>query len=234
MPTRSPVNGPGPTPTATAVTSAEVRPASARTAAMLGATCSVCRRGSRVERSASTRLPSCRATVMAEVEVSRASSSTPLRVLRRVCQLGLGLLAVPARAPGRDGGEPLVVAAQGDLEAVLAQALGEAVAPFDDGHGVLQGGVEVEVVELGEAAEPVRVDVHQRRAAHQRRVHPGDDEGRGRDRAAHPEPLGDALGQRRLARPRSPVSTTRSPARSTAPSRSPHARVSSAVGRATS
>jgi hypothetical protein len=39
-------------------------------------------------------------------------------------------------------------------------------------------GVQVEVVDLGQVAQPVGVDVHQRRATRQRRVHPGDHEGR--------------------------------------------------------
>ena len=81
----------------------------------------------------------------------------------------------------------------------LGEPLGQALAPLDDGDRVVERGVEVEVVELGDAAEPVGVDVHQRRAVAQRRVHPGDHERRRRDVAAHAEAGAEPLGERRLA-----------------------------------
>ena len=43
------------------------------------------------------------ATVMAEVEVSRASSSTPLRVLRRVCPARPGPARRPSESPRQRG-----------------------------------------------------------------------------------------------------------------------------------
>ena len=76
MPTRSPVKGPGPLPTATAVRSAGVSDAEDRHEAMSGATHSVWARGSRCDSTASTRVSSWRATVIAEVEVSMARIST--------------------------------------------------------------------------------------------------------------------------------------------------------------
>ena len=79
-----------------------------------------------------------------------------------------------------------------------AQVLGEAVAPLDDRDAVVDVGVEVEVVELEGAAEPVGVDVHQGRATDERGVHPGDDEGRRGDRPADAQPVADPLGQGRL------------------------------------
>ena len=51
-----------------------------------------------------------------------------------------------------------------DLEPRLREPLGDALAPLHDRHRVVERGVEVEVVELVDAAEPVGVDVHQRRA----------------------------------------------------------------------
>jgi len=52
------------------------------------------------------------------------------------------------------------------------------VAPLDDRHALLDGGVEVEGVQLERAPEPVGVDVHEHRAADERGVHARDDERR--------------------------------------------------------
>ena len=61
------------------------------------------------------------------------------------------------------------MAGQAQLEVVVGELLDEALAPFDQGHRVLEGGVEVEGVDLADGildvAEPVRVDVHHRDAA---------------------------------------------------------------------
>ena len=54
---------------------------------------------------------------------------------------------------------------------------------------------------LDRAAQTVGVDVDERGAADERRVHARDDEGGRRDRSAHAQALGDALGQGRLASP---------------------------------
>ena len=48
-------------------------------------------------------------------------------------------------------------------------------------------------------AQPVRVDVHERRAAHERRMRPRDHERRALHRSAHAEPGADAARERRLA-----------------------------------
>src|SRR4029077_20939615 len=76
-PTRSPVYGPGPTPTATAVRSARDAPASASTLAIIGASSSPWRRPSAAYASETTRSPSCKATLTTGVAVSKPSTSTP-------------------------------------------------------------------------------------------------------------------------------------------------------------
>jgi hypothetical protein len=60
-----------------------------------------------------------------------------------------------------------LVTLEEQLQPVLREVLGEAVPPLHDGDGTLERGVEVEVVELGEPPEPVGVDVHEGRTAHQ-------------------------------------------------------------------
>src|SRR3984885_1038222 len=75
-PTRRPVYGPGPTPTAMPVRSCGDAPASAMTLAMTGASSSAWRCASTVTSWASGWPPSCSATVTAGVAVSRPSSST--------------------------------------------------------------------------------------------------------------------------------------------------------------
>ena len=51
------------------------------------------------------------------------------------------------------------------VQPAVAQLLGEPVTPLDDRDRVVGGRVEVDVVDLGRVAEPVGVDVHQRRTA---------------------------------------------------------------------
>src|SRR5436190_17261994 len=65
-----------------------------------------------------------------------------------------------------------------DLEVRVGQPLGHSVAPLDDRHAVGDVGVEVEIVKLQSTIEPVSVHVRQRRSTDQRRVYPGEDEGR--------------------------------------------------------
>jgi hypothetical protein len=92
-----------------------------------------------------------------------------------------------------------------DLQAVGRQALGQPLAPLDDRDRAGHVRVEIQVVDLADAAEPVGVRVHQRRPGPgQRRMDPGDDEGRRGDRPAYPESLADALHQGGLARPERP------------------------------
>jgi hypothetical protein len=83
-PTRRPVNGPGPTPTATPVSSVRERPASASTFSIPGASSSPCLRASISVCSASTPSSPRSATVTAGVAVSKAKSSTrPLSDTKR-------------------------------------------------------------------------------------------------------------------------------------------------------
>ena len=49
---------------------------------------------------------------------------------------------------------------------------------LDDRDGSVEGGVEVQVIELGEPAQPIRIGVHEVRPAGHRRVHPGYHESR--------------------------------------------------------
>src|SRR5439155_10245452 len=77
-PTRSPVNGPGPSPATTAPTAVGAAPASASTSRIAGPSSSPCRRGSTFTRTAGGRPePSVTAAaVTAGVAVSTASTST--------------------------------------------------------------------------------------------------------------------------------------------------------------
>ena len=63
-----------------------------------------------------------------------------------------------SESAGRPGGGR---AGDADLQPRLGEVLGHPLAPLDDGDGAVEGGVEVEVVELGGAAEAVGVDVHE-------------------------------------------------------------------------
>jgi hypothetical protein len=75
-PTRRPVNGPGPVPTASAVRSWRTSPASRSTRSISGASCSPCFIRCSERASATTDSPSCRATVTYGVAVSKASSTS--------------------------------------------------------------------------------------------------------------------------------------------------------------
>ena len=67
---------------------------------------------------------------------------------------------------------------QAHLDPAPGEHLGQSLAPLDDGDGLVEVGVEIEVVELGGAVQAIGVDVHQGRATVERRMHPGDHEGR--------------------------------------------------------
>ena len=136
---------------------------------------------------------------------------------RRTGQRGGGLGRCPARSgPGDPHGARLVARlaagrgrprigrreADRDLQAVGGKPFGQALPPFHHRHRA--GQVQVEVVHLGQPAEPVGVHVHQGRAVGQRRVYPGDDERRRGDRAAYPQGLAQALYQGGLARAERP------------------------------
>ena len=111
-----------------------------------------------------------------------------------------------ASLSGSGGEAVIVVGPPQHAEVSDAELLDHALAPLDDGHRLLHGGVQVEVVDLrtrvGRGAQAVRVGVHQRdltAARGVRPVHPGDDEGRGRDVPPYPQAGADALHQRGLA-----------------------------------
>ena len=188
MPTRRPVNGPGPRPTTTSVRSAGAAPASVEDPG--DARREVLRVAAGVEGRSPRRAsvtPSWTATVIAVVDVSMASSSTRAGYPafrtpvvagsgRRGAaetgscrRSGSGEVGQPAVTEPGQAQRPGLVGAgrQLDLEVGVGQPLGDAVPPLHDGDAVGDVGVEVEVVELESAAEPVCVDVHQRRAAHE-------------------------------------------------------------------
>lgn len=64
-----------------------------------------------------------------------------------------------------------------DLEAIGAQGLHLLLAPLDQGDGTIQGGVQVEGVDLLQGGDPVGVHVDEVGAVGQGGVHAGDDEG---------------------------------------------------------
>jgi hypothetical protein len=182
-PTRSPVNGPGPVPDTTALTSAAMRPALARTSAMAGATYSPWRRGSSVLDSASTLSPSWRATVMAEVAVQRFTHSR----------------TGPPRAMADEIHGPGLVPPQRHFQVVLAEQLGHTMTPLDHRDGILERRIKIKVIELGKPGQPIGVDVDEVRALHQGGVYAGYDVRRRGDRTTHADALRDALDQGCLA-----------------------------------
>ena len=102
------------------------------------------------------------------------------------------------------------------------QRLGQALAPLHDGDRLLDVGVEVEVVELGGAAEPVGVDVDQRRARRSsegctRAITKVGEVTSPRTPSPSPMPWVSVV----LPAPRSPVRITRSPGASRVASQPP-------------
>src|SRR3954447_25285706 len=89
--------------------------------------------------------------------------------------------AEPAGADRHQGDRPRIElalpcglgrAGDANLEPGVGKTFGETGAPLHDGHGLVEGRVQVEVVELVEATRPVGVDVDQRRPVGQRRMYP--------------------------------------------------------------
>ena len=157
MPTRRPVNGPGPMPTTTSVTSPGVAPAAASTRAMRGARCSACAAG--VERR--TLGDDRRAVVQGDGDGGRGGVDREQQHAVRLPHQRSSRAAASAgsrarSAHRRDGSttsygalrRSRVSTSSDDLEPVVAQLLGQPCAPLDDGHAVVERGVEVEVVEL--------------------------------------------------------------------------------------
>ena len=91
-----------------------------------------------------------------------------------------------------------------DGEAFVTHGLGFAFAPLDDGHGLVEGGVEVEGLEVVQVGDAVGVRVDEVGATAQRGVDASDDERRGGDAAAHAHADADALGEGGLARAEAP------------------------------
>src|SRR4051794_10888175 len=212
MPTRSPVNGPGPRPTTTWATSASRTPAESRQRCTSGTSCSTWAIRSVTRSLASTSVPWASPTVTS-VDVSRARtrpwSGTSCFLVRRrrfvveghalreVVQV-LGGPALPDRSEEGETAAVRVVQ-QVDLEPVVPGLLDEAAAPLDDGDAGGCAGVEVEVVQLAGSAQPVGVDVHQGGPAGASGVHAGQHEGGRDDGARDAEPLPEALRQGGLA-----------------------------------
>ena len=69
-------------------------------------------------------------------------------------------------------------AAHLDGEAFLAHGLGLAVAPLDDGDGLVEGGIEVEGLQVVQVGDAVGVRVDEVRPSAKGGVDAGDDEGR--------------------------------------------------------
>lgn len=70
----------------------------------------------------------------------------------------------PPGTDAGDSGDAGGLSGQRDLQAVLGQVLGHTPPPLDDDDAALQVGVQVEVVQLDGAAQPVGVDVDEIRA----------------------------------------------------------------------
>src|SRR4029079_12461029 len=76
----------------------------------------------------------------------------------------------PARADGVDRnrarlvGRTVTTPPTGEhaLEPLVGEVLDLALAPLDHGHGLVEGGIEVEVVHLCEPTEAIGVDVYER------------------------------------------------------------------------
>ena len=88
-----------------------------------------------------------------------------------------------------------------DDEALGAHGFRLSLSPFDDGDGLVQGGIQVQGLEVAEVGDAVGVGVDQVGATAKRGVNAGDDERRGGDATAHPHAHPDALSERRLSRP---------------------------------
>ena len=103
-------------------------------------------------------------------------------------------LPVPTRLPA-------LGASHIDDEALGAHGFRLSLSPFDDGDGLVQGGVQVQGLEVAEVGNAVGVGMDQVGAPVKGGVNSGDDERRGGDASAHPHAGPDALSERRLARP---------------------------------
>jgi hypothetical protein len=86
----------------------------------------------------------------------------------------------------------------GDVQAIRGQSLDQSLAPLHHRDRTADISVQVQIVHFSRAGQPVGVRVHQRRAAAERPVDPGNDESRRGHRAADVQPLADPLDERGL------------------------------------
>ena len=54
-----------------------------------------------------------------------------------------------------------------DLQSVVGQFFGQSGAPFDHCHGLWGGGIEIQIIQLLGAGEPVRINMDERRTVGQ-------------------------------------------------------------------
>ena len=241
-PTRSPVNSPGPIPTAIAARWSSATPSSSHRYWIAGASCSAWRRARTALGPGRELQLAEHAAAVTDRDATRAGRGvdredehvTPPRRPPRARQ----------RAPIHD--EPLgverddprvgaVVVAVGEVEQDL-EAVGGSSAPTRSPHSTTvtarrRGVVEPEVVQLLQVVEPVHVDVHEREGSVALDVVAAallahDGEGRAHDGSVTPSARAIPLANTVLPAPSSPASTTTSPARSSAPDALPRARAS--------
>src|SRR5690349_5658828 len=167
IPTRSPVNGPGPAPHTTASSSRMETPPRVITSHTKGMSNSPWARAVRVTRSASSSgSPAtgrrANPAITAEVAVSTANTNTERAY-------GSRLAGWLGDQPGRSAQlrHPTVVVCpplQPDQQAIVGEPLGHALAPLHDYGRCQQVGIQVQIVQLSNPAEPVGVDVDERHA----------------------------------------------------------------------
>ena len=87
-----------------------------------------------------------------------------------------------------------------DLDPVFGHSVEHSGGPFD--HHDRRRPVDVEIVELRRAAEPVGVHVHKRCTATDAAMGAGEHERGARHRSAHPELVAETAGEGGLARPK--------------------------------
>jgi len=56
---------------------------------------------------------------------------------------------------------PRIVSSKGHFEIVLAEQLSEAVTPLDHRNGLIERGIEIKVIELGEPGQAIGINVDQ-------------------------------------------------------------------------
>src|SRR5690606_32750822 len=122
----------------------------------------------------------------------------------------LGQAPGPVSAVTGELNDPGVVVTAFDAnpEVLVGELLGPPATPLHQGDRLLQARVQIQVVNLGHAAEPVGVRMHHGQLPAPLRIwsmDSRDDEGRRRDATAHSEPLADALSEGRLAGTQWPV-----------------------------